>query len=55
LAVAFEHDTAFCEGAKVEMVCLEGEKRDVSVGVFERGGGERSLRRDWGGRGSFRT
>jgi len=57
LAVAFEHDTAFREGAEVEIVCLEGEKREMLVwGSLRRGRGkgERSLRY-WGGRGSFRT
>lgn len=36
LAVAFEHDAAFHEGADVEMVCLEEEKRgrDISVGAL---------------------
>ena len=40
LAIAFEHDTAFREGAEVEMVCLEGEKREMLVwGSLRRGGG----------------
>jgi hypothetical protein len=53
LAVAFEHDAAFHEGADIEMVCLEGEKREMLVlgALKEEGEGEKEVEEGLGRKG----